>query len=337
MMKRVLSMILGTSLIFLFSTLNAWAEPTVLKFGTHLPPGSVMSVVISSWIKQVEKDADGTLKFQAFFGGALNRDAAKQYELMMNGIQDASIVLPSFTEELFPDFTLFSIPYLIQNAEEGSIAHWRMYEKGFLGGLEKVYPVAIASHGNSALHFAKTIKSAEDIKGLKIRATGPQDTAIIKAMGAVAVGMGMPQVAEALNRGVVQGSLAGWAANRTFRLTPLLKSHFEEPYGVQTYLFIITKKAYDSLPAKAKQAIDKHSGLAFSRECGKAFDDSTEEIRKEAIANPNVNVITVSAAEQKQRFAAIFKPFHDEWLKKHGEKGKRNYDALTSILADIRK
>jgi TRAP-type C4-dicarboxylate transport system substrate-binding protein len=338
MIKKIIIVFLGTSLIFLFSTVNAVAaEPGILKFGTHLPPGSVMSVVVTSWIKQVEKDAEGTLKVQTFFGGGINRDAAKQYELLVNGIQDASIVLPSFTEELFPDFTLFSIPYLIRNAEEGSIAHWRMYEKGLLGGLEKVYPVAIASHGNSALHFATAIKSAEDIKGMKIRATGPQDTAIIKSMGAVAVGMEMSQVAEALNRGLVQGNMSGWSANQTFRLTPLLKSHYEEPYGVQTYLFIISKKAYDSLPAKAKQAIDKHSGLAFSRECGKAFDDSVNELRKVALADPKVNVITVSEAEQKKRFAQIYKPFHDEWLNKYGSKGKRNYDALMNILADIRK
>jgi TRAP-type C4-dicarboxylate transport system substrate-binding protein len=309
----------------------------MLKFGTHLPPKSVMSKVMIDWMKTVENDAAGTLKFQTFFGGALTRDASKQYELMMNGIQDASIVLPSYIEELFPDFTLFSLPYLVRNAEESAMAHWRMYEKGLLEGLEKVYPVAIASHGNSALHFAKAIKSAEDIKGLKIRATGTQDTAIIKALGGVPVGMGMPQVAEALNRGVVQGNLSGWAANRTFRLTPLIKSHFEEPYGVQTYLIIITKKAYDSLPAEAKQAIDKHSGFEFTRKCGQAFDASTEAIRKVAVADPNVNVITVSEAEQKERFAKIFKPFHDEWLNKHGDRGKRNYDALKGVLADLRK
>lgn len=336
MIKKLMLIVLSIGLIFLFSTGNVMAETATLKIGSHLPSRSVTIVNLTAWIKKVEKEAEGTLKFKTFWGGALTRDAAKQYELMMNGIQDASIVLPSYTKELFPDFSLFTLPYLFDSGEEGAEAQWRMYEKGLLTGLEKVYPVAIFGHGNSALHLSKAITSPSEVKGLKIRATGPEDTAIIKAMGGVAVGMGMSQVAEALNRGVIQGTLSGWNANRVFKLTSLLKTHLEEPFGAQTYFFIITKKAYDKLPAKAKQVIVQNSGLELSRTFGKSYDTSTAKLRDEALADPKRTVLSVSKAEQKERFAQIFKPFHDEWIETH-KNGQRNYDALMEILADMRK
>ena len=335
MVKKMLAFFLIGGIILAAGSVSA--QTATLKIGSHVPPKSVpVRLGYAPWIKAVEKDAEGTLKFQTFWGGQLSRSPRKQYELMMNGIQDASPVLPSYTQELFPDFSLFALPYLFRDGIEGSIAQWKLYETGLIGGLEKVYVAAVFNNGNSAMHFSKVIKSADDIKGLKIRTAGPEEAAMIKAMGAVPVAMGITQVAESLNRGVIQGSMNGWNANQTFRFTPLLKSHYEEPFGVRSFFLIITKKAYDRLPDKAKWAINKNSGLVMSRKMGEAFAGSNDELREKAIADPKRTVITISEAERKKRFATIFKPFHEEWIRKHPD-GQKKYDALMKILADMRK
>ena len=118
----------------IFSPFAVSAETVTLKIGSHTPGKSnhIRNGLIP-WCRAVEKDSGGTLKFQEFWGGQLSRSPAKQYELLINGIQDATTVLPSYTQELFPDFSLFSLPYLFRNAAEGSVAMWRMYEKGLLG------------------------------------------------------------------------------------------------------------------------------------------------------------------------------------------------------------
>jgi TRAP-type C4-dicarboxylate transport system substrate-binding protein len=285
----------------------------------------------------VEKDAGGTLKFQEFWGGQLSRSPAKQYELMINGIQDATTVLPSYTQELFPDFSLFSLPYLFQNAAEGSRAMWRMYEKGLVGGLDKVYVVALYNNGNSLLHFSKSIDSGEEIKGLKIRAAGPDEAAVVKAVGGVPVGMAITQVAESLNRGVIDGALSGWNAAQSFRFLPLIKTHYEEPLGVRTFFLGINKKVYDGLPEKAKQAIQKNTGLEISRRMGDVvYDQDNDRLRKKASADPKRKIITILGAEMGKRFNQIFKPFHEDWIKSTPD-GQKKYDALMNILADIRK
>lgn len=335
MIYRLAAALCGASLVFAVG--GAFAQTGSIKIGSHTPPkGEPVQQGYLPWIKAVEKDAGDSLKFQQFWGGQLSRSPRKQYELMMNGIQDASPILPSYTQKLFPDFSLFALPYLFKDAVEGSIAQWRMYEKGLIGNLDKVYVAAVYNNGNSALHFSRTIKSAADVKGLKIRAAGPGEAAMIKALGGVPVGMSITQVAESLNRGVIQGTLNGWNANTTFRFDPLLKSDYDEPLGVRSFFMGITKKAYNKLPAKAKRAIDKNSGLVFSRRMGSVFAGNNERLRKRANADPKRHVITLSDAERNKRFETIFKAFHTEWINTHKD-GRKKYDGLMAILKDIRK
>lgn len=332
--------LLTLTIIAGFVLFSITAQAVTIKIGNHTPQkSSHIRVGILPWVEAVEKDAEGTLKFQQFWGGQLSRSPKKQYELLMNGIQDVTIVLPSYTQELFPDFSLFALPYLFESAEEASIAMWKFYEKGMLRGLDKVYVAAVYSNGNSLLHLSKKVESAADIKGLKIRASGPEEAAVIKAMGAAPVAMGIGQIAESLNRGVIQGALSGWSPAKSFRYLPLVKSHWVEPLGVRSFFLGINKKVYDGLPEKAKKAIDKNSGLALSRRVGGvAFGEEAQMLYKQAMADSKRNVITVSGSgdDGKQRFNSMFKSFHAKWINSNPD-GQKKYDTLMQILADIRK
>jgi len=335
-MRKLLTLALIVSLIFVAG--NVLAQPVTLKIGNHTPQkSSHIRVGILPWVRAVEKDSGGTLKFQEFWGGQLSRSPAKQYELLMNGIQDVTIVLPSYTQELFPDFSLFSLPYLFRSAEEASIAMWRFYEKGLLRGMDKVYVASVYSNGNSLLHFSKKVETAADIKGLKIRASGPEEAAVIKAISGVPVAMSITQIAESLNRGVIQGALSGWSPARSFRYLPLIKTHWVEPLGVRSFFLGINKKVYDGLPEKAKRAIDKNSGLALSRRVGGvAFGEEIKVLREQAKEDPKRNMIIISGAEGEKRYNTLFKSFHEEWIKTTPD-GKQKYDTLIDIIADIRK
>ena len=88
----------------------AAAEPTVVKIGSFTPPkAKYLREILIPWLRKVEADSAGTLKFQEFWGGSLIRSPRKQWEGLNNGIQDASQIIPAYTSKLFPDFTFFSL------------------------------------------------------------------------------------------------------------------------------------------------------------------------------------------------------------------------------------
>lgn len=314
---------------------NARAQTTI-KFGTFIPPTSItFRAGAKPWMEAVERESDGRIKFQTFLGGSLSRSPAKQYELLVNGIQDATIVLPSYTQKLFPDFSILSLPYLVESAEEASVAGWRLHEAGMLSGLDKVQVVSIWTNTNSAIHVNRTIRSVEDLKGLRIRASGPEEADIIKTLGASPVGMSITQVAESLNRGVIDGALAGWTALRAFRIFPLIKAHYEEPYGIRGFFLGLRKDVFEGMSERDRAIIMKHGGETFARAMGKANDDEEADIRREAEASPD-HVLLEPSPEDRASRARTFQRFHDEWAKTH-ENGAKKYETLKKIIEDIRK
>ncbi len=327
------SMGLALAAIAFLAAPSAGAE-TTLKFGTFVPPRAVVAMGAVHWMDAVEKDTAGRITFKRFFGGALSRSPRKQYELMKNGIQDATVILPSYTAKLFPDFALLELPYLFRSPEEASVAGWRFYKTGLMRGMDDIHVVSVFSNGNSAMHFSRVIASAKDIKGLKIRAPGPAEAAVIKLMGAVPVGMSITQVAESLNRGVIQGSLNGWSALRPFRITPLIKSHYNEPFGVRMFFTAIRKSVYNALSNKDRQVITKHGGEGYARFMTRRWQVDIEADMRKAKADPKRTVIGYSDAELEKR-AAIFQPLHESWIKK-APGGAEKYNALMRILKQMR-
>jgi len=308
----------------------------VIKFGIFTPPKTnIMVKGIVPFLDEVSRQSKGTFQYKGFWGGSIMRNPERQYEVLLSGLQDGAMVLPSYTEALFPDFTLFTLPNLFLSAEEASVAMWRMHQQRLLGGLDKMYVMAIYSNGNGAFHVSKKLDSVQGLAGLKIRAAGPGESDVIKAMGAVPVGMAITQVAEAVNRGVVDGTLSGWDATRSFRIEPLIVTSIDMPFGTRSFLLVLNRQVYDRLAQEAKDALAKYGGEPLSRKFGKIFDDADKAMVEAAMKNPKKVVINAD----KAALAALekkFKPFHDAWIRENRD-GQKKYDALRRILAELRK
>lgn len=326
-----------------FALLAAWhpsdaiaADPVVLKVGNVSPATSHHVVhVLKPWLARVQKASNGTLEFSEFWGGALIRAQNKQYEGVINGIQDGSVIMPAVTQSLFPQMGLFALPFMFEGvgARTASIVGWKLYEKGMFTGVSKVHMVAFIGLDNAGIHLNHAIKSYDELQGLKIRTAGPVDAETIKALGATPVAIGIPQVAEAMNRGVVDGALSAWGAALQFRFLPIVKSHLDMPLGTRCLFMAFNKDAYEKLPAPAKKAIDDNSGLDFSIEYGTFMEKDAEEVHQTAIKKMGHNLVTYTKA-QFQEMKARVKPIHEHWIESTPN-GRKVYDTAQQILASM--
>ena len=313
---------------------GAQAAPVTIKIGSFTPPkAKFLREITIPYLRKVEQDSAGAVKFQEFWGGALIRSPRKQWEGMINGIQDASQILPAYTSKLFPDWTIFALPFLFQGTGslEAALAGWKMHQKGMLGGTEKVHVVAVYTNDNSGLHTNRVIQSIDGLKGLKVRVPGAAESKVVRILGATPVGMSITQVAQSLNRGVIQGTLTGWSALGTFRITPLLKSHVDLPMGVRSFFLGIRKDVYNKVSRKGQDAINNNGGIKLSRAFGQYYQDVGDKMRTQPGKR---NVITPSKAQLKSLYDGHYREFHTDWIAKHG---KAKYDAMQAILADLRK
>ena len=136
--------------------------------------------------------------------------------------------MQGYWPEQTPLSDVMSLPFLpIKSAEKGGEVLWKLYEK--FPSIQKEYGdiqplVLYTTSPNFLITSKKQVKTLEDMKGLKIRVLGGPPTEMAKALGAVPAVMPMPDLYQALDKGVFDGAAVPWEAIHAFRLYEVAKN-----------------------------------------------------------------------------------------------------------------
>ena len=189
------------------------------------------------------------------------------------------------------------------------------------------------------LHSNKPITKLEDMKGKKIRTATRISARMMSAMGGTPVQMPLPQVADALSKGVVDGVLVPWEAIPATKLHEIVKHHLDAPLGSPRFantifIFGMNQAKYDSLSPKLKKVIDDNSGLAASAWAGEeGFDKIVEPYSK--LARDRGNTIAIISKDELARWEKATAGVDEIWLKDvaaKGGDGKKLIDEAKALL-----
>jgi TRAP-type C4-dicarboxylate transport system substrate-binding protein len=178
------------------------------------------------------------------------------------------------------------------------------------------------------------VKTLADLKGMKIRAAGPIFGQVVRALGAVPVGIPTPSVAENISRGVLDGAMNDWTLVEAFRILDVTPHHFDIPLGGVIALLGMNQSKYDSLSPKAKAAIDKYSGDYYSKLWGDVVKAETQRIVAAAKASPKHTIVVPGPAEA-ERWKKPLKAVVDKWAGESPEH-KRLLEAFKTELEAAR-
>ena len=115
---------------------------------------------------------------------------------------------------------------------------------------------------NFLITSKKQVKTLEDMKGLKIRVLGGPPTEMAKALGAVPALMPMPDMYQALDKGVFDGAAVPWEAIHAFRLYEVAKNVTMVPFYASYFSVCANRQKIQSLPKDVRDQIMSISGLA---------------------------------------------------------------------------
>lgn len=289
------------------------AEPVSLRFGWAGNPAANMQVHgIGPWAEQVMKDADGTLDIKVFPGSALG-SLQVIYDRVTNGAVDIGFITVGPIVTNFPKSTVLTLPLEVNTSLEGSLAMWRLYERGVIADeYQALKPLAMLTFANLSLHSKKPIHTLEDLRGMKIGANSRITAQGVDKLGAVPVTMLTPDFYQTLERGTVEAVHTGWPAVFTFKLAEVTKAHVEEPLGAELALHGMNKATFAKLPAAAQAAIEKNSGLAFSDLMGKSVQ-LEEKSGRDTVVSRGHEMIKLAPAEQA-RWKQRIQPLIEEWV-----------------------
>jgi TRAP-type C4-dicarboxylate transport system substrate-binding protein len=287
--------------------------PTTLRFATFLPPNGIFTGaegVMARWGKAVEQDSGGLVKLEILPGGTLGaagRNPGAQLKMVTDGIADMSFVIPTTTPGRFPDDNLFGLP-VTESSLEGSLVFWRLHQAGLMRGYDDKSFVIIGLIVNppNTLHSKQPINSLEDMKGKRMQSSGHEQQEVLRALGATPVGtVTVRDAAEAISRGVIDGTPKDWIALHSFRIADAAPYHVDIPLGSATIMIAMNRARYDALPPAARAAIDKNSGEVFVRMAAETFDRTLKTNYDKTKADPKHTIVTLPKDEQARWDQAI--------------------------------
>jgi len=314
----------------------ASAQQITLRVHQFLPAAAtVPKDFLAPWAKKVETDSKGRIRIELYPSLQLGGTPAQLYDQLKDGVIDLTWVPPGYTPGRFPKSEAFELPFLSSDGEKNSPAGWEFYERHLKDEYKDVKILAINTHGPPVIHAkGNGVRKLEDMKGLKIRGPSRIVNKLIETLGATPVGMPVTAMADALSKGVVDGTVVPWEVTLPLRIAELVNTHtvFSGNRSLYTtfFIFAMNKAKYDGLPPDLKKVIDDNSGLETSRWAGKAMNDGDAPGLEAARRRGNA-IVTLDAAEVA-RWRKVAEPVIEAWA---AEMKGRNIDS-TALIADAR-
>lgn len=320
---------------------SAASAQTILKVHHFLPAGSNAHVtIIAPWCDKVEKESKGDLKCQIYPAMQLGGTPPQLFDQARDGVADIVWTVPTYVAGRFVKSEVFELPFMATTARQGSRALYEYTQKYAMDEYKGVKPLFMHTTEGYAFHSSKPINKLEDLKGMKIRTATRISARMVASLGGTPVQMPLPQIADALSKGVVDGALAPWEALPATKLHEIAKYHTEAedntPRLANTiFIFGMNEKKYDSLTPAQKKVIDNNSGLAASEWAGKSFDDALVKFRDMARAGGNKFIMLDS--KEIARWEKATANQDEAWVKEVTNKGADGKKLLSEARALLEK
>lgn len=322
---------------------SADAADLVLRFHHMLPAkATIVEQAMLPWAKAVEEQSGGRIDIEFYHGMQLGGKPQDIADQVARGDVELGWTVLGYTQGRYPKSEAFELPFMVSNAETGSAAFQRFYEKDLKDEFKDVHVIAVHVHGPGVLHTRPgvEVRGAADLKDLKVRGASRMVNTLLEASGATPVIMAVTSVPDGLTSGFIDGAVMPWEVWPSVDDGTRAPVHTElaTPKGAYTATFMLAmnKKTYEGLPADLKAVLDANSGEMAARLFGRAMDEGDRLGREKAIAAGNT-FITISP-EETARFVALGEQVTKDWIARMnalGHDGEGLVKDAVGILASL--
>lgn len=332
MLRTVVRCLLSMMTLAAFS---ANAEPVKLKFAIFTPDQEMTFVsTFKPFAEAVNRDAAGTIQIDLFPNGALGRNPMAQAQMVLDGVADLAWVVASYTPGRFQENEVLELPGLFRDLRESTLAYTQLTASNTLKGYDAYYLIGTFGTAPYSIHMRQPISSIAELKGKKIRTSSATESAALKALGAVPIGMPITEVAEAISRGTIDGTTAHPSVLFDFGIARVTNYHYFTRLGIVPIAILMNRKKFDSLPKAAQDAIIKHSGAASAGNFIKGITAYNDSLVKKLQADPKRKVVFPSQAEFDAT-QGLFKGVITEWVGR-SPRNQELLNAVERVVAKIR-
>ena len=314
---------------FVTSMVFGQAKPIDLFYSNVYPAPHKMCVSAVEWGKEIEKRTNGRVKITMFPGGTLT-PGDKCYDGVVKGLSHVGMSVFSYTVGKFPLMEVIDLPLGYKSGAVATTVTNEFYAKFKPKELDEVKVMFLMGIAPSKIHTKKPVYKLEDLKGMKIRATGTV-ARIVAALGATPVAMPMPDTYDALSRGVVEGvvcpieALEGWRLGEVVKYTT---QNISTTNSIAQFV-VMNKGTWNSLSPDIQKIIEKINEEWIPK-MGAQWDELDKSALDFVIKKGN-KIISLTMEEQEQWVKAV-RPLLEDYVNRMKAKGLPGDEALKFCL-----
>jgi TRAP-type C4-dicarboxylate transport system substrate-binding protein len=304
---------------------RANAAEVTLRLHHFVPaPGNPHQRLLLPWAKKVEDASGGRLKIDVYPSMQLGGTPPQLYDQARDGVVDMVLTLPGYTPGRFPKTEVMELPFVCaRRSIVNSRAAQELADDHIQDQFKDVQLLYMWAHDHGVIHANKPIATMADLSGMKIRSPTRHAGEALKARGATAIGMPLPQIPESLAQKVIDGCVVPWEIVPAVKIQELVRNHTEIPGSPTLYtsvfIVVMNKARYAGLPADLRKVIDDHSGKAGAEMGGNVWDKAGEDVRDMVKARGNA-IVSISE-DESARWQKAVQPVIERWLVEMQAKG----------------
>ncbi|MBI5569562.1 MAG: TRAP transporter substrate-binding protein [Desulfomonile tiedjei] len=307
-----------------------------LKVSNWFPVGHKQDVLLQEWGKELEKRSNGKVKVNYYAGGTLV-PAAQSYDAVVKGIADVSNHVMGYTMGRFPFSQVLDLPIGFPAGPGPTKIANEVYKKFKPKEFDDVKILWFHAMPYGLVHTkTKPVRKVEDIAGLKLRCYG-SNAKFVGLVGAAPVAMPMPDVYDALAKGVVDGCLSSYEALHGFRTGEHIKYCTENLDTAYSAAFVVAmnKKTWASLSPEVQKLIDEMSP-EYIEKYAKMWTEIDAK-GKEWLISRGVEIIPLSAQEESRWYEKGSKPLVEAYIKDTKAKGLPGEEAVAFLTESFKE
>jgi TRAP-type C4-dicarboxylate transport system substrate-binding protein len=263
------------------------------------------------------------------------------YDGVAKGTVDSGMSSFGYNPGRFPVMLTLNQPGLAPplNADAAAVTAWEFYNKWKPKELDGVKVLYLFATGPGWIHSNKPIRKVEDMKGLKIRVTGP-GVGAVKAVGGEPVAMVMGDVYLAAQKGVIDANIAplevleGWKHNEVFKYSTFVPYFYSEFFHVE-----MNWTKWKSLPPDLQNAFETVAPAAV-KEAGQIWEYNQKKGMDYAKAAPGGHEFIYLPDSEVAKLKKLLQPLRDQYveqLKAKGLPGEEIADSAAELMAKNNK
>ena len=311
-----------------------------LKIADPFPVKHPLNKVVNHFMKEVIKGSNGQIQFKYYPAQQLGK-MKDLLKICQQGMTDIAYIGTGFFPGKFGLNLVMNLPFYT-SAIEGTKIYMALLKNSPELQAEwtknKVRPMILGVGNQYDVGTTKRpVARVEDLKGLRLRVAGGQfETA--RRYGITPVTMPANDVYEALQRGILDGTVLTLPSIKGYRLYELEKYHtLGLRMGGFCGTYVINEKAWRKLPPELQQTLMEAghgTGLFFAR----LWDGMVIQL-VQAFEKGGMKITRVSS-ENRALWDAPLAGIEEEWIAKNEKRGlpaRRVFEQFKKLAGEIAK